>query len=53
MIVDLKAKEVDWPQYLPGAQMAVNNLPSPSLEELSPKDIIFGTSKVDFLMLLL
>ena len=45
MIADLKAKAVDWPKYLPGAQMAVNNLPSPSLGGLSPNDIISGTSR--------
>ena len=45
LIADLKAKAVDWPKYLPGAQMAVNNLPSPSLGGLSPNDIIFGTSR--------
>ena len=45
MIADLKAKAVDWPQYLPGTQIAINNLPSPSLGGLSPTDIIFGTSR--------
>ena len=45
MIADLKAKAVDWPNYLSGAKTVINNLTSPPLRELSPHEIIFGTSR--------